>query len=77
VADIGSSQTESFGAGVNHMVNDTRANAYTIGDTAQNIGAGSDDSAYERYIRDGDTYQPGQMENLSDQLSNGSDDNTP
>jgi hypothetical protein len=43
---------------------------------ASTVGA-SDDNAYERLGRDDGSYQPGQMPELSDQLSNGSDDNTP
>lgn len=41
------------------------------------VGAGSDDNAYERLGRDDGSYQPGQMPELSDQITSGTNDNTP
>jgi len=35
MAGIGGSQTNEFSAGVNHLTNVGRANAFTIGDAAQ------------------------------------------
>jgi len=66
-----------FGAGINHLANTGRANAYTIGYAAQTTMGAQDDNSYERYQRDASGYTPGSMPEVADQLSNGSNDNLP
>jgi hypothetical protein len=41
------------------------------------MNTGQDDSTYERLQRDAGGYAPGQMEQMSDQLTNGDDPNLP
>jgi len=93
--DIGGSQRDAFGAGVNHVTNPGRANdnSMTLGGSLQAVSDrwnsmsphgvlnaamtadGQVDSPYERLGRVAGGYQPGQMEQMTDQLDQGSNDN--
>ena len=42
----------------------------------RSAGAGADDGTFERLQRDADGYTPGSMEQMQDQIDQGSDDNT-
>ena len=96
MANIGGSQTDAFGAGINHLTNTGRSNesSITLGDAGlgqtsarwdgmtphsvlASTAGGQDDSPFERVQRESGGYQPGQIENFQDQISNGDDDNTP
>jgi len=53
-----------------------RWTATTPHSVLRSAGAGADDGTFERLQRDAGGYAPGSMEQMQDQLTSGSDDNT-